>query len=86
MTLTLIIGFKLRTSYKTWGAPLQFESWEPLHEKPKVYLAVKEELTRCLAVKLNFWSKNALGSICPGGLPIPMTKQIENKNDSNKVN
>lgn len=28
-------------------------------------------LTLSRADALNFWSKKALGSICPGGLPIP---------------
>ena len=44
---------------------------------PKMNLTVNQELTRCLAVTLNFWSKNALGSICPGGLPIPTNKSIK---------
>lgn len=32
------------------------------------------ELTRSRAVALNFCSKNALGSIWPGGFPIPIMK------------
>lgn len=39
----------------------------------------KDEHTRSRAVALNFWSKNAFGSIWPGGLPMPNRR---NKNYS----
>lgn len=43
---------------------------------PFFCLIKSHKLTRSRAVALNFWSKNALGSIWPGGFPIPNERML----------